>query len=237
MYKRPDGRSLVVVHGGAAAQHYRNVLEALDSAIATKADYFEFDVRRTRDRALVVHHDEDIDGVRLDTLDVASAERAASESGYTLPRLEMLLARARGAVRLDVELKETGYEAAVLDSLRAHGFELDHFLVTSFEQAALDAVRAANPEVVTGLLVWDVTGSEALDLFDRSNTMFLGPDHAILDDETLERAKRTGVRLVPWTVNDDAAIQRLLRADAVAGIITDDASRALAIRKRLVLRG
>jgi glycerophosphoryl diester phosphodiesterase len=228
--RRSDGRPLIIVHGGSEPQRYRNVLEALDTALALGADYFEFDIRRTADAVLVVHHDEEITRSKLRELSYADAERAAAALGYALPRLETVLRRAGGAIRLDVELKEAGYEDAVLQALQFEGIDLRRVVVTSFEQPALDAIHTLDGDVVTGLLVWDVTGAEALDLFRRSGTAFLGPDHAILDEEMLREADRRGVTLVPWTVNDPIVMDRLLRAPAVAGLITDEPAKAFTVR-------
>jgi glycerophosphoryl diester phosphodiesterase len=206
------------------------VLEALDAALAFGADMFEFDVRRAADGTLVVHHDETIDSVPLTTMPFAAAQCAARRCGYELPPLSAVLSRARGAIALDVELKESGYEAAVLDHLGGHGFDRERFVITSFEQKALDAIHARDAAVATGLLVYDMAGREAIHRFAQSGARFLGPDVAMLDDETLRRAMESQVALLPWTVNDAAAMRRLLVAGAVAGVITDDPRTALAIR-------
>ena len=228
--KRPDGLPIVVVHGGAEARRYRNVLEALDVALANAADCFEFDVRCTADGTLVVHHDADIDSVRLRDLQYDDARRKTRDSGYDLPRLETVLDRARGALRLDVEVKETGFEARLLDALRSGGWGKGDFVVTSFEQPALDAIHVADPAIVTGLLVYDVDGPTALRMFQGSGASFLGPDHQILDDQTLRAATTAGVPILPWTVNDAAAMRRLMQSNAVLGLITDRPIEALGMR-------
>jgi glycerophosphoryl diester phosphodiesterase len=105
--------------------------------------------------------------------------------------------------------------------------------VTSFDERALAAVHRAHPDVVTGFLAYDVTGPEAIEQFRRSGASFLGPDYQILDDDMLRLAASAGVPLVPWTVNDASALDRLLRASAVAGIITDRPHDALRLRRRL----
>ena len=57
---RADRRPFVIVHGGTEARKYRNVLDALETALALEADYFEFDVRISSDVVLLVHHDDAI---------------------------------------------------------------------------------------------------------------------------------------------------------------------------------
>jgi glycerophosphoryl diester phosphodiesterase len=102
--ERPDRLPAVIVHGGSQPRQYRDVLEALDTALAAGADGFEFDVRQTADGVLVVHHDDAIAEDVLSGLAYADAARAAATSGYSLPRLDDVLRRCRGALLLDVEL-------------------------------------------------------------------------------------------------------------------------------------
>lgn len=229
---RQDGLPLIVTHGGAAASSYRNVLEALETSIAVASDMFEFDVRRTADEALVIHHDECIGADRLSDLTYAAAGREAAALGYQVPALEAVLGRAHGTIRLDVELKEAGYETAILRILRQHGYGPDDFVVTSFEQAALEAIHASDATVTTGLLVYDVSGPEALRLFALSGASFLGPDYVIVDDDMMREAAAAAVPLVPWTVNDTGALQRLMAAGALAGLITDRPAEAIDVRRR-----
>jgi glycerophosphoryl diester phosphodiesterase len=225
-------KKVIVAHGGSAARGYRDVLEALQTALVAGADMFEFDVRRTGDGTLVVHHDDAIGGRQLAALEYAAAADEAGRHGYRLPLFGDVLELARGRLELDVELKETGCEEDVLRRLFDAGSGVDDFVITSFEPAALDRVRAADRRVRTGLLVYDVTGAEALDLFRRSESWLLGPDHQILDDATLAEAARASIPLLPWTVNDAPAMQRLLDASAVIGLITDNTKLALGVRDR-----
>lgn len=229
---RRDGQPLVVTHGGTAEHAYRDVLEALDGAVRAGADMFEFDVRRTVDGPLVVHHDEDIGGRMLHQLTLHEADAAAAAAGYRLPRLEELLYLARGALRLDVEMKEAGYEREILRALRDHGYGASDIVLTSFDAAAVSAVREADPKLATGLLVYDVTPAVAFQSFARSGAAFLGPDHVIVDDEMVRAAAASGIALVPWTVNDTAAMERLMRAAAVAAMITDRPRLAIDVRGR-----
>jgi glycerophosphoryl diester phosphodiesterase len=207
-------RKLVVAHRGDRSRAPENTIEAFQHAIDCGADMIETDVRRTDTGELVLRHDE-LAGCNTDAL----------------PRLRDLLDLARGRVQLDIELKETGYEAEVLREIAGAGFAIDALVVTSFERAAIDSVRSARPDIRTGILVYEVTGGEALRIFRDSNADFLGPDYTILDNEMLIRACDSGVPLLPWTVNDPAAIRTLLEARCVIGIITDDPGAAMAIRR------
>jgi glycerophosphoryl diester phosphodiesterase len=222
---------LIVAHGGAEVCKYRNVMEALEAALAHGADMFEFDVRRAADGTLVVHHDGAIGSRLLSMCAYGEAASAAAALGYRLPRVTDVIDAARGRVKLDVELKEAGYEDAVMRLLVDCGVTLEDVIVTSFEQQTIDAARAALRGVRTGLLVYDVSGATALELFHRSGASVLGPDYQILDEVTLSRARTEGVPLLPWTVNNPRDVDRFIRSPAVIGVITDVVSEAVRIRQ------
>jgi glycerophosphoryl diester phosphodiesterase len=223
-------RKLVVAHAGGASAAPPNTLEAFETAIRLGADMIEFDVRRTRDDELVLYHDEAIGDRPLSTLTYADVLRLVSPRGHPIPRFGELLDAAYGRVRLDIELKEAGYEARLLRLVFDRGFGVADFVVTSFEADALAQVKRVRPEVRTGFLVYDVTGQRALELFQGSGADFLGPDCQILDAAILREAAAAGVALLPWTVNDPTAIGLLLDAPAVMGVITDHTADALRIR-------
>jgi glycerophosphoryl diester phosphodiesterase len=222
-------RKLIVAHRGGAPWR-ENTVEAFRHAIACGADMIEFDVRRTGDGELIVHHDEAIGDRALAEIDYTEALRRSAGLGYRVPLLSDLLELSRGRILLDVELKEGGYEESVLRLIFDRRFRVSEFAVTSFDLPALERVRQASPGVARGLLVYDVTGPEALERFHQSGTDFLGPDYNLLDETTLNEAAASFVPLLPWTVNDAAAIRTLLRAPAVAGVITDRTVDALQIR-------
>ena len=224
-----ENRKIVVAHRGDHTRAHENTLEAAQSAIDCGADMMEFDVRRCGDGALVVHHDEQIGAQLLANASFAQALRLADGRGYRLARLEEMLELTAGKIRLDVELKEGGYEDTVLRCLFDH-LRPEDFLITSFDTEALARLRAARPEVRTGILISDVSGARALEMFLGSGTDFLAPDDAILDGPTLAEAAKFQIPLLPWTVNDPDAIRRRLLEPAVFGIITDTPAEALRIR-------
>jgi glycerophosphoryl diester phosphodiesterase len=223
-------RILIVAHRGATMAAPPNTLDAFEAAIRLGADMIEFDVRRTMDDELVVFHDEDIGGSLLVNLRAGEVIEADVPAGRRVPRVVELLDAVRGRVRLDVELKEGGYEDRVLDLLFDRGFGVSDFIVTSFDATAIERVKRARPDVRAGLLVCEVTPQRALEMFLESQADFLGPDCAITGDWLLREAGVARVGLLPWTVNEPEDIRRLLSAPAVFGVITDRTPEALEIR-------
>ena len=109
------GRSgkIIMAHRGASAYERENTLRAFERAIELGADVVEFDVRKTADHVLIVHHDEKIRGRIIRELPYADVGRLAGRGGFHVPMLEEVLILARGRIGLNAELKEQGYEADV----------------------------------------------------------------------------------------------------------------------------
>jgi glycerophosphoryl diester phosphodiesterase len=224
-------RKLIVAHRGARVDGHTNTLDAFDWAIRLGADMLEFDVRRTGDLEMVVHHDDRIGARPLSEMDLAGAVREAAGRGFCLPTLRDLLVLASGRIMLDVELKEGGYEEQVLRLIVESRFRISDFVVTSFDPETLARVTFLSPGVRTGLLIDADGGRGAYAAFEASGADFLAPHYTIVDEDLLERAARAAVGLLPWTVNAPGDIRRLLGQSSVAGVITDDAAEGIRLRR------
>lgn len=205
-------RTLICAHRGASGYLPENSIDAFVSAIAMGADAIETDVRRTPDGRLVLVHDP-LPPVAPDGL----------------VELADLVAMAAGRVRLDVELKEPGYEDEVLDVLAPRP---DGLIVTSFIPDVVAAVRELDPAVRTGLIFgpWD----ESADRFARADACgadVVLPHVDLLDEDLRAEALRRDSPLVVWTVNDRGMLERLIADPAVGCVITDVPDVALNVRR------
>jgi len=219
---------LVIAHRGATSPARENTLEAFQKAIDLRADMIEFDVRRTRDRHYVIHHDPHIAGKPLDAMTFRDVRAIARSMGFYVPELEEVLALARGRIGLDIELKEEGYEREIVRLVGGFLNEAD-FIVSSFHAGCLSRVKQSRSEVRTGLIFNDVEAltTEILE----GDTDWLLPVQSLAAGEMLERMKRAGKKIAVWTVNDTQQMKRLLDDDRIGGIITDRTDAALAVRE------
>jgi len=202
--------TVVCAHRGASAHLPDNSVEAFQAAIDLGADAIEADLRRTADGRLVLEHD------------------PLPSDPPPLPLLAELVAIARGHVRLDIELKEAGYEREVLEALHPLPAGL---LISSFLPSALSAVRELEPAVETALVI--APGYGWGDLFDRADGCGAGlvaPHISLLDDRLRTAAIERGRPLVVWTVNAPATLYDLLADPAVGWVITDVPEVAVQLR-------
>ena len=76
-----------------------------------QAEMMEFDIRRTKDGVIVVHHDFDFAGHEIKAISKGYLEVIlGKEAGYKVPTLQETLEFCAGKIPVDIELKETGYE-------------------------------------------------------------------------------------------------------------------------------
>ena len=228
-------RAIVAAHRGVATGAAENTIEAFTNAISVGADMVEFDVRRTRDGALIAFHDADVNGAPVGSL---TRDDIAAATGVRPPLLTEVLRACAGRIRLDVELKEDGYVTDVMAALRASA-DVAQMVVTSFLPAVIAQAKDAFPEVKTGLLVgtdappWRVR-QHFRQLFPvalarKVRADYLAPHFRLARFGVVRRAAAAGLPCLLWTVNDEADIRKFAADPRVAAIITDEAAKALAI--------
>lgn len=199
-------------------------------------DMIELDVQLTADRRLVVLHDRQlgrtIEGrgavrdrslAEIVALD-AGAWFAPEYAGLRAPSLDEVLELTEGRVQLNVEIKSPADDwaptaAALVDLLRRH-HRLASTIVSSFEIGALRAVRRAEPHAALGVL-WQSAELEGMwAAAAELGAVSVHPHWMLADAALVAAARRRGLRVFVWTVNEPADIDRLA-ALGVDGIISD----------------
>jgi glycerophosphoryl diester phosphodiesterase len=248
-----DGTSLplVIAHRGASRDAPGNTPAAFEAAIALGADAVELDVRRTADGVLVVHHNASRRGVPVSLLTYAALLR---RSRHEPPTLDTVLDLCEGRIALDIEIKETGYEAEVIERASAR-FPRERLLYTSFEEAVISTIRRLDPTARCGLLLGPgrlrsrAQRFEALpfDLADRCGADLLvvhqwlaplrGRSRRLPGTGLLAEARQRKFPMMVWTVNGPQRLRAYLADGRVAGIITDLPGLALETRREIALGG
>jgi glycerophosphoryl diester phosphodiesterase len=219
----PDA-PLIVAHRGQPGEQ-ENTLAAFEQAIRWGSHMIELDIRRCGDGMLVVHHDADVNGIPLAQMTLEQIRHHKA-----VPTLLQTIATVKDRIRLDVELKEAGYEASVVEQLLA-GLDPTQFFLTSFDAALVRSIKQQWPELTAGLLV-DANrplDQAALNLWADTHADILLPHWSLLP-ATIDL---TGIPLMPWTVNDADRIRQFLQQPHVLGVITDQPEQALGIRASL----
>jgi glycerophosphoryl diester phosphodiesterase len=92
-------------------------------------------------------------------------------------------------------------------------------LLTSFDIPALEGAQAAEPDLPRGLLL-DAMRPDWLDVASALGCQAVVCNYRLWNAQTVSQAKAAGLRTLSYTVNDQAAAQRLIDW-GTDGIITD----------------
>ena len=223
-------------HGGASVAHRKNSIDAFAAAVRLGAAGTELDVRRSGDRAMVVHHDAELpDGRRI--VDVE-----AKDLPPEIPLLDAALDACVGMDVVNVEIKNVDVDVdfdpdqylagAVVDLVHRRGTSGPRILVSCFGLDAIDRVKALDADVATGYLAsaqWDQR--KALQrAIDGGHDAF-HPYHLVVNPELVAAAHDAGLAVNTWTCDDPDRIRWLAHecgVDAIISNVPDVALRALA---------
>jgi len=203
-------RPLLLGHRGARAVRSipENTIASFDRALADGCDGFEFDVRLTEDEEAVVCHDP-----KVSRYDVS---RTPAKQLSQLPRLRDVLQRYRDSF-LDIELKVKGLERIILDLFLRHK-PRQGFVVSSFQPGALKSMHALDATVPLGVIC---EFKNQLRLWNELPVQYVIPRLDLAEPELIRKIKGAGKKVIVWTVNDPADMQRFAEC-GVDGIISDD---------------
>ncbi|XRQ15480.1 glycerophosphodiester phosphodiesterase [Actinomadura welshii] len=239
-------------HRGGAGGAPENSMAAFQRAVDLGYRYLETDAHATADGTVVAFHDRTLDRVTDRTGTIARlpyAEVAKARIGGTepIPLLEDVLGSFPGA-RVNIDIKDApviGPLAAALHRTRAW----HRVCITSFSTRRLAQMRARLPlftdrDVCTALGPRGVMalraksyGGPAAKLIRLAGTGVacaqvpygLGPV-PFVTESFIARAHELGLQVHAWTVNDPAAMERLLDL-GVDGIMTDEITTLRAIMR------
>ena len=233
---------MIIAHRGASSLARENTIESFRKAIEIGVDMIEFDVRRTRDQALIVHHDELMEGKPVKELTYDEISKMTIRQRFSVPTFEEVLKCTSGKIKLDVEIKEEGYEKEVVELLLRY-FKKDEFVITSFLDSCIRKIKDDYPDINAGLLLGvskpkNFILTRISEFFPHKRCKeakadFLVTHRRLLWFGFLSRAKRENKPVFVWTVNDEKMIWKLLHDERIAAIITDKPDLAISLRQKM----
>lgn len=257
-FSRPRPR--LFGHRGAAATAPENTLASFRRALQDGVDYLELDLHATRDGVPVVIHDPTLD--RTTDASGAVRERSFAElrrcdagfrfeedgrhpyrgGGVRVPSLEELLDEApQAALNVEIKQSEPPIESTVVELLMRKG-ALGRVLLAAEDDAIMRRIRAFSPGVPTS-----ASRPETEDFFTRcfgdrfdgyaptARALQIPARYGsveLVSAETLAAARRFGLEVHVWTVNEEAEMERLLRL-GVDGVMSDRPGLLVSVARRV----
>lgn len=248
----------VVGHRGAAAHAPENTVPSFRKALELGADALELDIHLTRDKHLVVTHDEQVDRISNNrglvahyTLDALQALDAGYQftpdqgrtfpwrgKGVPIPTLaEVVDACPNTPLVIEIKPDRIAVAKALADFLQKHD-RRQTVLVCSFHDRNLQAFRQYAPDYATGagpsetkrfvLAAYAGRAAPAALSYNALTVPRTQYGLPIVTRRTVRRARDGGLHIQVWTINDPRHMQQLYRL-GVQAVTTDYPDRARAV--------
>ncbi|MFB7599306.1 glycerophosphodiester phosphodiesterase [Streptomyces sp. NPDC056160] len=212
---------LTIGHRGVMGVEPENTLRSFVAAQQAGLDAIELDLHLSKDGALVVMHDAEVDRTTDGSGPVADKTLAELRTldagrGERVPVFEEVLDAVR--TPLHAEIKDVAAAKALAEVMRRRDL-VARVEVLSFHDDALTEIARLVPGVRTALVA-DHYGTEVVERATAAGAGTLVLDIRRLTLEIVEHARAADLRIIGWVVNTLDHL-RLVRALELDGATTD----------------
>lgn len=212
---------LTLGHRGVMGVEPENTLRSFVRAEASGMDAIELDLHLSKDGALVVMHDVDVDRTTdgtgpISARTLAELRELDAGQGERIPVFEEVLEAVSSP--LQAEIKDVAAARALADVIRERDLA-GRVEVSSFHDEAVTEIARLVPGVRTALIAsrW---GADVVDRAKAAGAATLALNIRRLTLEIVEQAHSEGVKVIGWVVNTQDHL-RLARALGLDGATTD----------------
>jgi len=231
----------LIGHRGYPARYPENTLASFKGAMDAGCDMIELDVTLTRDRKVVVIHDDTLDRTttgkglvrghafeEIGTLDAGSwfDPRFAAER---VPELFEVLKLTAGRCLLNIEIKTSAFEPGFpADAIEHQAVQLvkttgamDRVIISSFDQRILQRIAAMDAPPGLALISDHAADRSVLERLLAVKAFSWHPRFTVLTRDQVDMLHAAGLEIFPWTINTREEAQKLL-ALGVDGLICNE---------------
>lgn len=212
----------IIAHRGASFYEPENTIRAIKRAIEMKADFVEVDVRRSKDKELVIMHDAEITRttngnglVKHKTL--KELKKFDAGQGEEIPTLDEVVIFVKNRVGLVIEIKESGTEKEIVKNIAENN--LNDVILTSFYHETIKNVSKLNSDLDTGIIFVGQPVSVHKLAFD-ANASSIFPSYRYMNEEMVKQSKEHGITVYPWAIDDFSIFEKFAKMD-VDGVVTN----------------
>ena len=217
-----SSRIAIAAHRGfwdcEGSGHMENTIASLREAQTAGLWGSEFDIHLTGDDQIVVHHDRHIEGVDIQTADLASLREFTLKNGEKMPTLDEYLSQgAKSATTVLVlefksqydEARENSLVDLTLQKIKDHGlYDPSRIMFISFSLNICKRVAQLAPEFTNQYLSGDIAPAE----LNAMGINGIDYQYKVLDShpEWVSEAHSLGMSVNAWTVNKEKDMQKMI---------------------------
>jgi glycerophosphoryl diester phosphodiesterase len=234
-------RPLLIGHRGYPALCPENTLASFEGAMQAGCDMIELDVTLTKDRKVVVIHDDTLDRTTNGKGPVrghALAEIKALDAGSwfdarfaeeRVPELSEVIKLTAGRSMLNIEIKESAFEAIypvdaiehqVVKLVKTSG-AMDRVIISSFDKRFLERIAAMDAPPAVAYISDHGADKSVLEMLLKMRSFSWHPRFTVLTRDQVDMLHAVGIKIFPWTINTRAEAEKVL-ALGVDGLICNE---------------
>lgn len=202
-------------HRGASAYAPENTMVAFKKALEMGADGIELDLQETKDKKIVIFHDEIIDKKsngkgrikdytfeELYNLDFGSW----FSNEYKGEHIVLFEDFAKEFLKKDlvfaIELKDIGYEQEVLNIIKEYS-NINNIYITSFKYEVLNNIRKLDKNIKISWLIKEKINKENINKLLKINGNQICPKATKVTSKDIALANASGIGVRLWGVKDE----------------------------------
>jgi len=234
-------RPLLIGHRGYPAKFPENTLASFEGALQAGCDMIELDVTLTKDRKVVVIHDDTLDRTTSGKGPVknhALSDIRALDAGswfnprfaaQRVPELSEVMELTEGRCMLNIEIKESAHEAGfpadaiehqVVNRVKSSGAK-DRVIISSFEKQILVRIAAMTDPPAVAYISDHGADRSLLEMLLAMKAFSWHPRFKVLTRDQVDMLHAAGLKVFPWTINTREEAERVL-AMGVDGLICNE---------------
>ena len=208
-------RPLLLGHRGCRGCGFiENSVAAFEYSLSQGCGGFEFDVRQTRDGRNIIWHDPDYHGIPIAD---SAYSGLVDRQGHRPPTFDEVLAQFGHRAYLDIELKASGGEDAIVAGLKASPPQRG-YIFTSFFPEILANLHGIDHSLPLGFLC---ERREHLGAWHDLPVAAFLPRYDLIEKRLIDEVHNAGRQITTWTVNSPSQM-RYLAEWGIDGLISDD---------------
>lgn len=226
-------KPLVIGHRGAMGHETENTLASVQKAMDLDVDMIEIDVFKVKSGEIVVFHDERLErlanaGGLIEDWYIGDLQGVVLDGNHKIPQLQEVLQLIDNKVPLNIELK--GKNTAdrvnfiVEYYVKERGWDLNNFVISSFDWEELKDFRNRNAEIAIAVLT-EEDPLAAIPVAKELRATAINPYYKTLTAENVAKIQEEGFKVYTYTVNETEDLAKVT-SFGVDGIFTNYPERA-----------
>ena len=215
---------LNIAHRGASAYKPENTLASFQKAIDLNVDMIEFDIRLSKDKKIVVIHDETVNRTtngrgKVRNKDLEQLKLLNAGDGESIPTLEEVLTLIGGRCLINIEIAERGIAKRLVEALQPFYYMWDSIVISSFSFKELKIFYYYMPTMKVSYLSERLTVRNMKEI-SQLPIYSLNLSKELLKEDLVEWLHSMDFKVFAFTVNTEEGLNQMRNLN-VDGIFTD----------------